>query len=159
MSLLRKFSDLILYSSLWIAFCAAAQVQLTYELIGSAQGIDAYTLFVLASTLALYCVHRLIGIPRVQAFEHEGRFAIIRKYKNHIITYCILGLIASFVFALKLSYSTWLLLALPVLVSAAYVVPLGNKGKRLRDFPFIKIFIIAISWSLLTTTVPLLAID
>ncbi len=158
MIFLRKFIHLILYSSLWIAICAAAQVQLTFELIGSPQGPGNYTLFVFASTIGLYGLHRLVGINIVRAFEHEGRFAIIKKYRSHIIVYSVLGFIAAGVFFILLPSSTWLYLILPVAISAAYVIPTTKSGKRLRDLPLVKIFLLASSWSLLTTTVPLLNI-
>ena len=159
MNFLRKLIDLILYSSLWIAVCAAAQVQLTYELIGTPQELDTYTLFVFASTIGLYGLHRLVGINIVRAFEHEGRFAVIKKFRSHIIVYSIIGFIAAAVFFFALPPKMWLYLILPVAISAAYVIPTSKTGKRLRDLPLVKIFLLASSWSLLTTTIPLLYID
>jgi len=155
---LRKLIDLILYSSLWIAVCATAQVLLTYELIGNPQGIDIYTSFVFASTIGLYGLHRLVGINIVRAFEHEGRFAVIKQYRSHILVYTVIGFIAAAVLFSLLSAKTWLYLILPIAISAAYVIPTNKTGKRLRDFPLIKVFLLASSWSLLTTTVPLLNI-
>jgi 4-hydroxybenzoate polyprenyltransferase len=153
---LRKLIDLILYSSLWIAIGAAAQVQLTYTLFGIPQGLDIYTLFVFASTIGLYGLHRLIGIDKVRAFAHEGRFAVIKKFRSHIIAYSIIGFIAGAVLILLLPSTTWLYLVLPIAITAAYVIPTSKTGRRLRDFHLIKIFLLASSWSLLTTTVPLL---
>jgi len=156
--LLRKLIDLILYSSLWIALCAAAQVQLTHDLIGTSQRPDTYTWFVFATTIGLYGLHRLVGINIVRAYEHEGRFAVIKKYRSHIIVYSVLGFIAAAVFFIMLPSATWLYLIIPVAISAAYVIPTTKSGRRLRDLPLVKIFLLASSWSLLTTTVPLLNI-
>ncbi|MDX1477724.1 MAG: hypothetical protein R3301_08435 [Saprospiraceae bacterium] len=152
----RKLSNLILYSSLWIALCAAAQVQLTYDLVFIDAGLDGYTLFVLSSTLVLYSVHRLVGMRRVQAFAHLGRFAVIRQYRSHILFYGVCAAIAAVALAFQLPLRTWIFLCLPVAISAAYVLPVKPGGLRLRDIPLIKIFLIAASWSLITTTVPLL---
>lgn len=48
-------------------------------------------------------------------------------------------------------------LLLPALISVGYAVPFLPGGKRLRDLNYIKIFLIAISWALITVTLP--AID
>ncbi len=158
MDFLRKFINLILYSSLWIAVCAAAQVQLTYILTGNPQDLDQFTLFVFSSTIGLYGVHRLVGIRIVRAFENEGRFAVIKHYKSHIIVYSIAGFIASGILFILLPIQTWFYLIIPIAISAAYVIPTNKAGKRLRDLPLVKIFLLAASWSMLTTTVPLLNI-
>ena len=155
MNFLRKFVDLILYSSLWIAICAAAQVQLTYMLTGRPFQVDAYTLFIFFSTIGLYSIHRIVGMDKVRAFEHEGRFAVIKKYAGHIRIYGTIGLIGSGVFWFMLPWQTWLWLIAPIAISLGYVVPTGSGRPRLRDFHYIKLFLLAIAWSMLTTVVPL----
>ena len=154
MSLLRKFVDLILYSNVWIGLCAVAQIQQTYLLTDVHRGLDSYSGFLFTSTMALYCLHRVIGIDRITEFSVSGRFKIITRYKQHIIVYGILGLggaVATFLF---LSVKAWMLIAIPALLSIAYVTPTGKNGKRLRDRPVIKIFLITINWALLTAFVP-----
>lgn len=123
------------------------------------QGLDVYTGFVFASTIGLYGLHRLVGINIVRAFEHEGRFAVIKQYKSHILIYSAFGFIAAAILFVMLPVKTWLYLAIPLAISAAYVIPTNKSAKRrLRDIPLIKVFLLAASWSLLTTTVPLLNI-
>ncbi|MDX1407393.1 MAG: hypothetical protein R3330_04650 [Saprospiraceae bacterium] len=153
---IRKLANLILYSSLWISVCAAAQVQLTYDVTDIFSSVDAYTAFVLCATLVLYSIHRVIGIRRASAFAHLGRFAVIKQHKWHIVFYGCGGALASGYFALHLPVRTLLLLSLPIAISGAYVLPLRRGMRRLRDLPLIKIFLIGASWSLITTTVPLL---
>ena len=157
MNLLHKLVDLILYSSVWIAICAAAQVQLTYLLFDIDAGWDSYTWFIFSATLALYCLHRIIGLSRLKHNNLEGRFAVIMQYRNHILVYAILGLIASGVCLLYLSYDTWYMLVVPVAISIGYVIPIGQGRKRLRDIHYLKLFLIAIAWSLLTVVVPVLS--
>lgn len=154
MSLPRKFVDLLFYSNVWIGLCAVAQVQHTYLLTGIDRGLDIYTGFLFTSTMALYCLHRVIGIERITEFSVSGRFKIITKYKQHIIVYGILGLLGAAATFLFLPLEAWGLIAIPAVISVGYVTPIGSKRKRLRDRPVIKIFLIALNWSLLTAFVP-----
>ncbi len=156
MNLLRKFVDLILYSNVWIGLCAVAQVQHAYLLTGIDRGFDIYTGFLFTSTMALYCLHRVIGIERITEFSVSGRFRIITRYKQHIIVYGILGLLGAAVTFLFLPIEAWALIAIPALISIGYVTPLGRDRKRLRDRPVIKIFLIALNWSLLTAFIPII---
>ncbi len=43
---------------------------------------------------------------------------------------------------------------IPVILSAAYVLPLPWRSRRLRDYPIVKIFVLAATWSFLTVVVP-----
>ena len=146
----------MLYSSLWISLCAAAQVQLTYDLAGLHAPLDIFTVFVFASTLALYSLHRIVGIKRMATFRDAGRFKVIRKFRSHIVLYGIAGAVVSGYLLLRLPPSTWLYLIAPVVLSILYVLPVTSGSGRLREIPFAKIFLVAINWSLLTTVIPLL---
>jgi 4-hydroxybenzoate polyprenyltransferase len=149
----RKLSNLILYSSLWISACAAALVTFTYDVTGSGEHPRMYAGFVFCGTLVLYTVHRLVGLERVKQFRDQGRFAIIEQYKSHILLYGFLGAVGGLYFLIHLSWTVVLWLLLPAFVSMMYVVPLG-KYRRWRDYPMIKIFLIAAVWSLLTGVIP-----
>lgn len=153
MSIIRKLSNLILYSSLWIATCAAALVTFTYDVTGSGLGLDAYVGFVFCGTLVIYAVHRLSGIERVKAYEYLGRFAVIREYRRHIVIYGVIGTAGAmyFQFHLPMHLIWWLIL--PGVISFMYVVPL-KKIKRWRDYPLVKIFLISAVWSALTGLIP-----
>jgi len=45
-------------------------------------------------------------------------------------------------------------LVLPAVVALLYALPVFPKGNRLRDFPFIKVFLISVVWAWLTALVP-----
>jgi len=152
---IRKLTDLILYSSLWIGACATALVVFTYDVTGSALGIDPYAGFVFCGTLVIYAIHRVSGMVRVRPYRDQGRFAVIRKYRSHILVYSGIAAIGGCYFILQLPFDTLKWLALPVLLSFLYVTPLG-RFRRLRDVPFIKIFIISTVWAALTGLIPFL---
>ncbi len=152
-SSIRKLSNLILYSSLWIGACAAALVTFTYDVTGSGIGLDAYVGFVFCGTLVLYAIHRLTGIKRVKVFEYHGRFAVIRKYRSHIIIYGLIGAVGACYFLIHLPMNIIWWLILPGVISFMYVVPLG-KQKRWRDYALVKIFLVSSVWSTLTGLIP-----
>ena len=157
MRLLGKATDLLLYSSLWIGLCAAAQVWLTiYLLTGNAPDVaDPYLWFVLSSTIVLYSIHRLVGISRVGKFNEQGRFAVIVQFRSHILVYGIIAAIAATFCFWHLPHHTMKALILPTIISLGYVLPILTEKKRLRDLPMIKIFLIAATWGALVTVVPI----
>lgn len=142
-----------LYSSLHIAICAAILTWFTQ----SALGIDIhweYVFFVFCSTLFLYAVHRIIGIWKSPQYNVIGRFAIISKYKHHLILYSILSGLGALYYFMQLGRSIQIELIIPCLLSIAYSLPIFGKRRRLRDFHYVKIFTIAICWAWITAIIP-----
>lgn len=143
-----------LYSSLHIAICAAAMTWYSYEV--QAVNVDiAYLCFVFCATLLLYATHRLIGIWQSPHYKEKGRFAIIAQYRWHLIGYCILSAIGSIYYFIQLDRALQWQLVLPCILSLAYALPIFGRKRRLRDFHYVKIFIIAICWAWITAAVPL----
>ena len=114
-----------------------------------------YVLFVGSSTLLLYSLHRIIGIKKSESYANQGRFAIIIKYKSHLIVYSILSAIYCLYAYYTFDWTRRLLLIIPTILSLSYSLPIFLGGKRLRDFHWIKIFLIAICWAVITCTIPL----
>ena len=99
--------------------------------------------------MAVYSAHRLVGMSKVRAFSNEGRYKVIKKYRHHILVYFVISFVFSSILFFKLDFRQMLMMILPALLTGAYVLPIF-KQKRLRDFPFIKIFLIALVWTWLT---------
>lgn len=148
----RKLLNFYLYSNLHIALAATALTLYTYrvhQLI-----IDyAYLLFVFSSTLLLYAVHRAIGIRKTQEAPKNDRFDIIESYRKHIFFYALVGLIGSTLCFLQFERSLQIKLILPIFLSGLYAIPLIGK-KRIRDFHYIKIFLVAVVWSWISFSIP-----
>lgn len=152
-TLLQKGIDWLLYSHIWIATAALLMCMQTDVLLSrDFENIDLYA-FVATGTLAIYAIHRLVALD-VIAVDIKGRFKALSTLKQQVLLYAILAAIAAAYFFLQLSFSLQLLLFIPNLLALAYVMPIWN-GKRLRDFPFIKIFLIAIAWAWITVIAPL----
>ena len=154
MNLLVKFLNLIVYSNLFIALGALAVTLQSKYLWSGSQSMDSIAYFIFAATLSLYAFHRLVGIDKTKSLSDKGRFLVIVNYRSHILAYAIIALIISVYFFLQLKMLTKVIILVPSIFSAAYVAPIFGNGRRLRDLPFVKLFIIAFSWSILTTIVP-----
>lgn len=151
---LIKLIDLILYSNLWIALGALAMgFQTQLFLFGKIQ-YTPYLPFLFCGTLFLYALHRIVGLQKAKPFQDKGRYWVIATFKRHIQLYAALSAIVGAYFFFQLPLSIQLSLFAPALFSLAYVVPVFRGKKRLRDFHFIKIFLIAFIWTWLTVIMP-----
>ncbi len=152
--MIKKALNLYIYSSLHIALGAVCLSLHSYVL-----NIDLvnwnYIWFLFCSTIALYGLHRLIGIRKLRDVPNQGRFEIITIYYKHILFYTATSSLALLYFISQLDLSTIKIASVPVLLSLIYVLPVLGNGKRLRDLHFVKIFLIALSWSWLTSFIPL----
>jgi len=153
----RKLLNFYLYSNLHIALAATALTLFSY--LGFQSRLDYnYLLFVFSSTLLLYAVHRAIGIRQTKEARKNYRFEIIESYRHHIFLYALIGLTGSVWSFFRFDRDIQLTLILPVILSGLYALPLiGNK--RIRDFHYIKIFLVSIIWSWISFAIPYLESD
>ncbi len=154
MNFIIRALNLYLYSSLHIGLGALALTYLSFSAFRIP--VDrTYLLFVFSSTVFLYCLHRFIGIKKLISFEQKGRFEVIYRYRNHILVYALLSAIAASYCVLQFDTYLIKLLVIPSVISILYTLPVLGRGKRLRDYGYIKIFLIAIVWSWITVWIPL----
>lgn len=152
--LVRHITNFYLYSSLHIGLCSVYLYLFTISRFNLRVDFK-YVLFTLSSTIFIYSIHRLIGINKVKEFSHKGRFAIIEKFKNHILVYAVLSFLGCCFLFLNFDWSRIILISGAGLLSILYTIPIFGKAKRLRDVSFIKIFLIGIVWSYVTGVVPM----
>ena len=155
---MAKFINFLLYSNIYIAFCAVAMTaQTLYVFDINIKTSPALLGLVFFSTLVIYALHRLVSLSKVDKSLEVERFNVIGTYKQHIQVYAGLGILGGAICFFFLNRSTQYALVLPALLSLGYVIPfMGNKKLRLRDVHFIKIFLIAIVWSYVTVLLPFL---
>lgn len=153
---LIKFIDLILYSNLWIAVAALAMAMQTQLFLFGRVRYTPYLPFLFCGTLFLYAIHRIVGLQKAKPFQEKGRYKVIATFKSHIQFYAGISALVGAYFFFQLDLSFQLSLFAPALLSLAYVIPLFDGKKRLRDFHFIKIFLIALVWTWLTVVMPAL---
>lgn len=151
--LLTAFIDLLLYSNLWIAFAAVAMAAQTQYLLAGAVYSTPLLGFILFATLFLYAAHRIVGLKRSAPFRQSGRYQVIGQFKSHIVFYALIAALCAALFYFQLPFRLMLATVAPCLLALGYVMPLW-RGKRLRDVHYIKIFLIAITWSWITVILP-----
>lgn len=155
-NLFLKIVNLILYSNLWIGLCALSMVLQTDFFLYGHFVFTSYAGLVFTATLFLYAIHRIVGLKKVKPFQNNGRYLVISTFKSHISIYAFLAGAASFFFFLQLSIGVQISLVIPAILSLGYVLPVWGNKRRLRDFNFIKIFLIAIVWAWVTVLLPAL---
>lgn len=154
-SFLQRLVDLLLYGDFWIAACATALVWQTQTVLTGTARLSPLAGFVWFSTLFTYALHRSIGLRKMAAFDERGRYRIIVRYRYHIRLYAAVGAVGALITFWSLSPTLRWWIVLPALVSVGYVLPVpGLGGRRLRDLPGIKIFLIAGSFTWVTVILP-----
>lgn len=142
-----------LYSHVHIALCTVFLYLFTMKITGVNPDL-AYTGILFSGSIFLYSLHRLIGIEFFYTEEDTVRFNYYRNHKGLLyVTLFLSGLMAA-LSVLNIRYDLILGLMVGVVVGALYAVPVFG-GRRLRDMPYIKIFLIAFTWTYLTVLLPL----
>lgn len=140
MNWLKKSLDIFLEGSFLLAVASVCLCIETYLLLGEEIKIDGILPMLFFSTLFIYN-YRLFAVSDMQ------KFPLSKKILNYIILIAVAGMVASAVFIRP----KVLLFLFPFgILSLAYNVPLV----RLRSFPFLKIFLIALIWAVVTVMIP-----
>ena len=156
MSLVKKIIDLILYGNFWIALGALVLTFQTQLILTGNFQLDDLIWFVFFSTFLLYALHRIVGILRLKDFLEIERYAVISKFRHHIVFYAIVASLGAIYFFFRLSWQVQLALIIPAILSLGYVFPFFGKKRRLRDFDQIKIYLIAGVWAFVTVVLPII---
>jgi 4-hydroxybenzoate polyprenyltransferase len=154
----RNILDFLLFSNVYIALGAAAQVAFSYELLGLKPDLNL-TGLVFFATLALYNFSTLLAKPKQAQQSPFKRIRWVFAHERLFISLSILAILGLGTTFLFISNPSKLLLGLLGLIAIGYNLPLlqfRQKGISLRNIPGVKIFIIAGVWTLSTLLLPLL---
>ncbi len=107
-----------------------------------------YFYFVGSSTVTLYLLHRYIGLAKVTAAQSiDARYRAIRIIAPY---YPYLGFVfgsLSVYYLIQVGIDILPVILIPMVISGLYVIPLLPGGRRLRDISYVKIFLIALTWT------------
>ena len=143
----------LVFGNFWVAICAAAMYAASVFTL--AEPFEWRWLFVVfASTLAAYNYHRVPESSLAYYARGSERHVWIKENRKALILIVLLSstLAGLLIFPILDLRTLWwfvpaglfsLLYVLPVL-------PVGGKWTRLRDFPFVKTFIISAVWAVIT---------
>jgi len=157
-----KTSRLLVFGNLWVALCAVSLYWCT-ALIHSLEINVFLSLSIFSATVFIYNYHRLFRKKIIYAKVRSERHEWILQHKRMLRALAYISLIAAIGFFVPYLNVTLFLRVSPFLALALfYVIPLwksGGKWLRVRDIPFIKIFLVAAVWSFVTVFLPFLVDD
>lgn len=154
--------DFLLFSNLFIAFCAVAQGLVTYFLLKVPA--DNYVLaFVFFSTLVIYNLSMLLSKPKEPQKSPFKRVRWIFSHHRLTISMTLIGILCVVpIGILYLSFQAKLLMGFVGLISIAYNFPflsINQKKIGLRNLPGIKLFLIAFVWAISCVMLPIVELE
>ncbi len=155
------FLDVLLFSNLFIAAAAATQVAFTYQLIGVQPNLELIGL-VFCATLAFYSFSMLMAKPSNPLASPFQRVRWIFSHQNLFIALGLIAAVCGAVLSLSLSTPSQILLMTLGLFSLSYNLPLFRLGEKrigLRHLPGVKLFLIALVWTLSVVLLPILELQ
>ena len=152
---IKKALDVLLYSNIWMAFCALCLCSQTQLLLHGDIALTPVVLCTTCGVFVIYGLHRWVGLSRLKTGEPNSKFLVIYRLRYWIAGTTGLGVIGLAISITQMSLTLLSLFSVPGIVALAYVVPIKN-GKRLRDMGLVKIFALTLTWAWLTTVVPAL---
>jgi 4-hydroxybenzoate polyprenyltransferase len=149
----------LIHSNLYISFAAVFLTIETQIQLGLKPQWHPYLFIIFFATLFEYNIHRLILVlTNMDALSHN-RHSWIKKYPRRfffIIFFSIIGFLVS----ILLAKERVLIALAPIgLLTIFYSLPFFKKLKyvfRLREIPFLKIFLISFVWSVVTILLPII---
>ncbi|MEJ7778308.1 MAG: hypothetical protein WKF68_01860 [Daejeonella sp.] len=158
---LRQALDCLLFSNIFIALCAVAQGLVTYQLLDTEPEIHVLGLL-FCSTLALYNFSILLVKPEKPEMSPFRRVRWIFSHYRLMITVTIIAILSILPLLFFLNTASRILLISLALVSVAYSLPIfsiHDKHFGLRNIPGVKLFLIAMVWSLSCVLLPILELE
>jgi len=157
----NKALDFLLFSNTFIALCAVAQAAVTYHLLGAE--CDKHVLGILFfSTVALYNFSTLMAKPAEPKKSPFRRVRWVFGNYRFIITITLISILSLLVLTLFLSAASQITLFFMGAIAISYNFPLFSVGEKrfgLRNVPGLKLFLIALTWSLSCVLLPIVELS
>lgn len=148
---INKWVDFLLYSNLFISFCASAMTAETYFFTHSEINW-LYILFVFASTLTLYNFQRLFYTAKTFGDSKSERHRWIFENRALLLALTVIASagITILLFFFPMKFILWF--SLLGLISFSYFFPFTN----FRSIPLVKAALVALVWTCVTYFFPLI---
>lgn len=157
--LLRKPIYYFVFGNFLIAFSSVGLTHLSQLGKELTTGDLHLLVFVFFSTLLVYNLNLIEGMKGLKSSAfRSARHNWIVKHEKFIWAFSFLSLIVSVAELTALKEDTLIFLLVPGLFALGYAVPIklpGMKTIRLRELPFVKIFLVAWVWATFTVGLPL----
>ncbi|TCC97763.1 UbiA prenyltransferase family protein [Pedobacter hiemivivus] len=154
--------DFLLFSNLFIAICAVAQGLITYHLLNVAP--DKYILAIIFfGTIGIYNFSMLLSKPQDPKNSPYARVRWIFSHHRLIISITLISVLCLIPLGLLyLSIEAKLLMIFTAVLALGYNIPfltLNNQKIGLRNIPGIKLFLIALVWSVSCVLLPVVELE
>ncbi|WP_316817086.1 hypothetical protein [Pedobacter nyackensis] len=159
---LLSILDFLLFSNLFIAICAVAQGLVTYHLLDAKP--DRYILAIIFfGTLGIYNFSMLLSKPKHPEKSSYVRVRWIFSHHRLIISITLISVLCLIPLGLLfLSIEGKLLMIFTAALALGYNIPfltLNNQKIGLRNIPGIKLFLIALIWSVSCVLLPVVELE
>lgn len=144
LSLVRNFGHFIVYSNLYVAFCAFSLAVFSLKALDY-KADNNLLAFIFFATLFAYNFQRRISLLEKtnSTSSWQNKWISRNKSLSNIIT--VFSFTACLYFLYYLPHDSLLLIAPLSLISLLYVLRIGRQP-ALRNIPFLKVFIVAFVW-------------
>lgn len=159
---LLSILDFLLFSNLFIAICAVAQGLVTYHLLHAKP--DRYILAIIFfGTLGVYNFSMLLSKPKNPEQSPYLRVRWIFSHHRLIISITLISVLCLIPLGLLyLSIEAKLLMIFTAVLALGYNIPfltLNHQKIGLRNIPGIKLFLIALIWSVSCVLLPVVELE
>lgn len=153
--LLRLFSFLV-FSNSWVSLSGAIMSAGLAHFIGAEEYV-VFGTFVFGATLSVYSLQRIIRAKQVSTLKSD-RHKWIEEHQWLLLSLFVLGLLIAAIsyFLFLYSWKSLLLLSVFTSFSLLYAWRINKNGYSLRELPFVKIHLIAITWTIILVVWPLM---
>ncbi len=154
-----KLVKVIIDSNIFISVAAVFLALETQIQLGMKPQWHPYLFIIFFATLCEYNVHRLITIFKNKQALRDRKHHWVEKYPRLFYGLVVFSCIGCLIAVLLAKKEVLLALAPYAIITLFYSLPIFRSTNylfRLRDIPFIKIFLIALVWSSVTIMLPII---
>lgn len=136
-----------LRSSIHVGFAVVSLIFVTLTFLNITPEIN-FLIFIFSSTLATYNF--------IKYGVEARKYVLVSNNYHRVIQYFSLANLGIALFLIKdLTYESWLVLLFTALFIGAYALPVYPRKKNLRNYGLLKVFLVALVWTLITQVLPM----
>jgi 4-hydroxybenzoate polyprenyltransferase len=152
----------LLFGNIFVAACAYFQSLEVLYFHRKLNFINSSSLFVFFSTLLIYNYRKLLFAKKDLQAPYTQRATWVFANQGLLAIICFSALLGILISTFNLSFKTLLFLFPLFLISVLYATPFSrnlDSVKKLRQLPFVKIFLVSGVWSAVTVMFPVFEND
>jgi len=156
---LKNFFRFIVFRNVFIALCAACMLLETYWFFNIPLKISTLLLFVFFATFFEYNLHVIAGRLTILKPMESIRHLFSPSVSMTLRVCIIIGFISTIITFFLLDILLMTGVVISGVITLSYSMPLikrGGKLVRMREITYLKVFTVALGWTLITVVVPLL---